>query len=147
MTGTAPQSGWSRQAPLVHPCLQQGQLDLVAQDHIQVDFEYLQGQRQYSLSRQSVLVPGQLHSHNTIFIFVSVLGTLPPVRSLCNTEKILAHSSHFPIGVNIHWKDPPELGPAHLCPIYTSSDQPFFDALPSTKSHFCSETIVSIFLN
>lgn len=97
VTDTVPQSGWSWQAPLVHPYLQQNPLDLVAQDHIQVDFGYVQGQRPYNLSRQPVLVPGQLHRNSTIFNFVSVLCTLPPVTSLCTTEKTLAHSSRFPI--------------------------------------------------
>lgn len=73
-------------APLVHPYLQQGQLDLVAQDHIQVDLD-MSKDRDYTSSPDNFT---------------------------------------FSLGVYTHWKDLPELGPAHLCLILYKLWSTFF---------------------
>ena len=51
---------WRSSGPI--PLLKQGHLQLVVQDHVQMDVEYLQGWRLHNLSEQSGAVLGHPHS-------------------------------------------------------------------------------------
>ena len=80
------------------PLLKKGYLKLVAQDHVQMSFEYLQGWRLRNLSGQAVQVLSHPHSEKMfpdiqgeppVFQFVP----LPLVLSLGTTKKSLASPS------------------------------------------------------
>jgi len=58
---------WASGAHLVQPHqLKQGNLEQVAQDHVQMAFECLQGWRFLNLPRQPVPVLSQLHSEKVL---------------------------------------------------------------------------------
>ena len=90
---------WRSSGPI--PLLEQGNLEPVAQDRVQMAFELLQERRLYNLSGQPVVVLSHPHSKKCFLMFrwtllcVS-LCSLPLVLSLGVTEKNLALSSLHP---------------------------------------------------
>lgn len=58
-----PHLGWNRplEVFLSHALLKQAHVEPVAQDHVQLSFDYLQGWRLHNFSGQSVLVSSHPH--------------------------------------------------------------------------------------
>jgi len=81
------------------PCSKQGQLEQVAQSHVQLGFEYLQGWGLHNISQQPFPVSEHLHSliFKWDFLYFS-LCPLPLVFSLGTSEKSLALPLLPPIG-------------------------------------------------
>lgn len=85
---------------LVQYSAQSSQLGEVTQDHVQLSFEYLQGQRVLNPSQQIVPVFDYHYSKKAFFSLMFkqnflyfTLCPLPLVHSLCITEKSLVQSS------------------------------------------------------
>lgn len=79
------------------PLLRQGQLELVAQDHVQLSYKCLQGWRLHNPSGQSISMFEHLHnrhffSHSFLFIWNSGLCLLA-LLFLGTNEKSLTRSS------------------------------------------------------
>ena len=83
--------------------LKQGRLELVAQDHVQTAFEYLQGWPLHDLPGQAVPVLSHLHGEK---VFPDVQGE-PPLFQSCHWAPLrrawLRPLCTVPSGISMRW--------------------------------------------
>ena len=91
------------------PLLKQGHLDTVAQDHVQMGSEYLQGWRLHNISGQPIPVLCHLHSKKVFRRHLLCFSVCPSplVLSLHHWKEPGSNLFTLPSSISVHW-DPPE---------------------------------------